>query len=91
LERIAESLTKARAGMDQKKDLRLPAEQKSGDLAARKSPESQLAQQAQQREHLLSENRDEQEQMRACVGKVIDLRSRLRSKLAANAKQYSSL
>jgi chromosome segregation ATPase len=92
LERIAESLTKARAGMDQKKGLRLPAEQKSADLAAgRKSQESQLAQQVQRRGHSLSENRDEQEQMRACVGKVIDLRSRLRSKLAANAKQYSSL
>jgi len=92
LEKIAESLTKARAGMDQEKDPRPPAEQKSGDLAAaRKSQESQPATQAQQREHLLNENQDEQEQIRACVEKVKDLRSRLRSKLAANSRQFSGL
>jgi len=84
LERIAESLTIARAGTEQEKDLRLAAEQKSGDLAAAlKSLECQLAQQAQQREQLLSERRDEHEQMRACVVKVYDLRSRVRAKLAA--------
>jgi len=87
LERIAESLTKARAGMEQEKDLRLAAEQKSGDLAAAlKSLECQLAQQARQREQLLSERRDEHEQMRACVVKVYDLRSRVRAKLAAKEK-----
>jgi predicted nucleic acid-binding Zn-ribbon protein len=87
LERIAESLAQARAGMDELKNLRLAAEQKSAALAAaRKSLESQLAQQAQQREQLLSERRDEHEQMRACVGKVNDLRSRVRAKLAAKEK-----
>ena len=88
LERIAESLAQTRAGLEELKNLRLAAEQKSADLAAaRKSLESQLAQEAQQREQLLSERRDEHEQMRACVGKVNDLRSRVRAKLAAKEKQ----
>src|ERR1035438_3490146 len=87
LERIAESLAQTRAGLEELKNLRLAAEQKSADLAAaRKSLESQLAQEAQQREQLLSERRDEHEQMRACVGKVNDLRSRVRAKLAAKEK-----
>jgi predicted nucleic acid-binding Zn-ribbon protein len=87
LERIAESLSKARAGMEQEKDLRLATEQKSGDLAAAlKSLECQLAQQAQQREQLLRERQDEHEQMRACVGKVNDLRSRVSAKLVAKEK-----
>jgi predicted nucleic acid-binding Zn-ribbon protein len=88
LERIAESLTKARAGMEQEKDLRLAAEQKSGDLAAAlKSLECQLAQQARQRDQRLNERRDEQEQMRICVGKVNDLCNRVSAVLAARKKQ----
>jgi predicted nucleic acid-binding Zn-ribbon protein len=88
LERIAESLAQARAGMDELKNLRLAAEQKSAALAAaRKSLEAQLAQQTQQQEKLLSERRDEHEQMRACVGKVNDIRSRVRAKLTAREKQ----
>ena len=87
LERLAESLAAARAGLEQEKSLRLAAEQKSGDLAAaRKSLEGQLAQQAQQREQLLSERQDEHEQLRACAGKINDLRSRLRAKLAEKPK-----
>jgi predicted nucleic acid-binding Zn-ribbon protein len=87
LERIAESLAQARAGMDELKNLRLAAEQKSAALAAaRKSLESQLAEQAKQQEQLLRERRDEHEQMRACVGKVNDIRSRVRAKLAAKEK-----
>ena len=87
LERIAESLAQARAGMDELKNLRLAAEQKSAALAAaRKSLESQLAQQAKQQEQLLNERRDEHEQMQACVGKVNDIRSRGRAKLAAREK-----
>jgi hypothetical protein len=90
LERIAESLSKARAGMDQEKDHRRPAEQKSGGLAAApKSLECQQAQEAQRRGQPLSEDRDEQEQMRAYVGKVNDLRSKLRAKVAASVKQHS--
>jgi hypothetical protein len=88
LERIAESLAQTRAGMDELKSLRLAAEQKSADLAAaQKLLESQLAHQLQQREQLLSERRDEHEQMRACVGKVNDLRSRVRANLAAKERQ----
>ena len=87
LERIAESLAQARAGMDELKNLRLAAEQKSDALAsARKALDAQLAQQAQQQERLLRERRDEHEQMRACVGKVNDLSSRVRAKLAAREK-----
>ena len=88
LERMAESLTQARAGMEQEKDLRLAAEQKSGDLAAAlKSLECQLAQQARQREQLLNERRDEQEQLRVCVGKMNALCSRVGAVLAAREKQ----
>jgi DNA repair exonuclease SbcCD ATPase subunit len=88
LEGIAESLAQARAGMDELRNLRLAAEKKSADLAAAaKTLECQLAQEAQQRERLLSERRDEHEQMQACVGKVNDLRSRVRAKLAAKEKQ----
>ena len=88
VERIAESLAQTRAGLEELKNLRLAAEQKSADLAAaRKLLESQLAQQAQLREQLLRERRDEHEQMRACVGKVNDLRSRVMAKLAAKEKQ----
>jgi hypothetical protein len=87
LERLTESLAAVRAGLEQEKSLRLAAEQKSGDLAAvRKSLESQLALQAQQREQLLSERRGEHEQLQACVGKVNDLRTRLRAKLAEKQK-----
>jgi predicted nucleic acid-binding Zn-ribbon protein len=88
LEKIAESLAQARAGMDELKNLRLAAEQKSAALAAaRKSLEAQLVQQIQQQEKLLSERQDEHEQMRACVGKVNDLSSRVRAKLTAREKQ----
>ena len=87
LEKIAESLTQARAEMEQEKNLRLAAEQKSGDLAAAwESLECQLAQQAQQREQLLRERRDEHKLMRACVGKVNDIRSRVKAMLAAKEK-----
>ena len=87
MEKIAESLAQARAGMEELKNLRLAAEQKSADLAAsQKSLESQLAREAQQREQLLRERRDEHEQMQACVGKVNDLRSRVRAKLTAKEK-----
>ena len=87
LERFAELLTKVRAGMEQEKDLRLAAEQESGDLAATlKSRECQLAQQALQREQLLKERRDEQEQMRVCVGKVNALCGRVGALLAARRK-----
>src|ERR1039458_5941284 len=87
-ERVAESLAKTRAGLEELRNLRLAAEQKSADLeAARKLLESQLTQQAQQREQLLRERRDEHEQMRASVGKVNDLRSRVMAKLAAKEKQ----
>jgi len=55
--------------------------------AARKLLEAQLAQQAQQREQLLSQRRDEHEQMRACIGKVNDLGSRVRARLAASDNQ----
>jgi hypothetical protein len=83
LESVAKSLAATRAGMEQEKSLRLAVEQKCGELAAvRKSLESQLAQQVQQREQLLSEQRDEHEQVQACVGKVNNLRSRLRARLA---------
>ncbi len=88
LEGIAESLAQARAGMDELRNLRLAAEKKSADLAAAaKTLECQLAQETEQRERLLSERRDEHEQMQACVGKVNDLRSRVRAKLAAKEKQ----
>ncbi|MGO8928055.1 MAG: hypothetical protein ACLQU3_14380 [Limisphaerales bacterium] len=88
LDRIAESLTTARAGMEQEKDLRLATEQKSGDLAAAlESLECQLTQQARQRERLLNERRDEQEQMRVCVGKMNALCSRVSAVLAAREKQ----
>jgi len=87
LERMSESLAAARAGTEQEKSLRMAAEHKSVELAAaRKSLESQLAQQAQQKEQLLSERRDEHEQVQACVGKVNDLRSRLRARLAEKQK-----
>jgi predicted nucleic acid-binding Zn-ribbon protein len=87
VEGIAESLAQARAGLEELKNLRLAAEQKSADLeAARKLLESQLAQQAQQRAQLLRERRDEHEQMRASVHKVNDLRSRVMAKLAAKEK-----
>src|SRR5664279_3692863 len=73
VERIAESLAQTRAGMDELENLRLAAEQKAAALtAARKLLEVQLAQEAQKREQLLSQRRDEHEQMRACVGKVND-------------------
>ena len=88
LEGIAESLAQARAGMDELRNLRLAAEKKSADLAAAaKTLECQLAQETQQRERLLSERRDEHEQIQACVGKVNDLRSRVRAKLAVKEKQ----
>jgi uncharacterized phage infection (PIP) family protein YhgE len=88
LERMAESLTKAGAGMEQEKDLRLAAEQKSGDLAAAlKSLECQLAQQARQREQLLNERRAEQEQMRVCAGRMNALCSRVSAVLAARERQ----
>jgi hypothetical protein len=87
LEKIAESLAIAHAGIEQEKSLRLAAEQKSADLeAARQSIESQLAQQTQQRELLLNERRDEHEQLRACVGKVNGLRERLRATLSGTQK-----
>jgi hypothetical protein len=88
LEGIAATLTKARAGMEQENDLRLAAEQKSGDLAAAlKSIECQLAQQARQREQLLNERRNEQGQIRVCVGKMNALCSRVDAVLAAREKQ----
>ena len=88
LEGIAESLNQARAGMEQEKELRLVAEQKSGDLAAAlKSIECRLAEQARQREQLQSERRDELEQMRVCVGRVNALSSRVSAVLAARQKQ----
>jgi hypothetical protein len=87
LKGIAESLTKARVGMEQEKDLRLAAEQKSGDLAAAlKALECQLDQQARQREQLLNERRDAQEQMRVCVGRMNALSSRVSAMLAAREK-----
>jgi hypothetical protein len=87
LEGIAMSLTQARAGMEQEKDLRLAAEQKSGDLAAAlKALECQLAQQARQREQLLNERRAEQEQMQVCVGKMNALCIRVGAVLAAREK-----
>ncbi len=88
LEAMAVSLSQARAGMEQEKDLRLAAEQKSGDLAAAlKALECQLAQQARQREQLLNERRVEQEQMQACVGKMNALCNRVSAVLAAREKQ----
>jgi hypothetical protein len=88
LEGIAVSLAKARAGIEQEKELRLAAEQESGELAAAlKAVECQLAQQARQREQLLNERRDEQEQMRVCVGRVNALSSRVSAALAAREKQ----
>jgi hypothetical protein len=87
LARMAESLAQARAGMEQERNLRLVAEQKSGALAdVRKSLECQLTEQARQREQLLSERRDEHEQMRVCVSKVNDLCSRVRVMRAAREK-----
>ena len=87
LERMAGSLADARAGMEREKDLRLAAEQESRNRAAAlKSLECQLGQEAQQREQLLSERREEHEQLQACVGKVNDLRSRLKAKPAAKKK-----
>jgi hypothetical protein len=64
-------------------DVRFKAsELKSANLEdVRKSLECQLAQQAQQRQQLLSERRDEYEYLRVCVGRVNDLRSRVRAKL----------
>jgi hypothetical protein len=88
LERIAESLTKARAEMEQEKDLRRAVKQKSGELAgALKSLECQLAQQARRREQLLNERRDVQEQMRVCVGEINALCNRVGAVLAAREKQ----
>jgi hypothetical protein len=88
LKGIEESLAKARAGTEQEKDLRLAAERKSNDLAAAlKALECQLAQQAQQQEQILSERRDEQEQMRVCVGRVNALSSRVSAVLAAREKE----
>ena len=88
LEGMAVSLTQARAGMEQEKDLRLAAEQKSGDLAAVvKSLEGQLAQQARHREQLLNERRVEQEQMQVCVGKMNALCIRVGAVLAARERQ----
>ena len=88
LERMAESLTQARAGMEQEKDLRLAAEQKSGDLAAAlKSLEYQLAQQARQREQLLNERRDEQVQVQICADRMNALCSRVSAVLAARERQ----
>jgi hypothetical protein len=88
LEGIAESLTKARAGMEQEKELRLAAEQKSSHLAAAlKALECQLAQQTRQWEQLLNERRDEREQMRVCVGRVNALSSRVSAMLAAGVSR----
>jgi uncharacterized coiled-coil DUF342 family protein len=82
MERIAESLATARAGIEQEKSLRLAAEQKAGELAAaRQVFEAQLAQQAQERDQLLNERQGEHDQLRTCVGKVNDLRTRLRATL----------
>jgi len=87
LEKMTESLAQARAGMEQEKNLRQAAEQKAGELAAaRKTLERQLAQQAQQREQLMKERREEHVQMQAYVGTVNDLRTRVRARLAAKEK-----
>jgi len=88
LEKNKVSLTEARAEMEQEKDLRLAAEQKSTDLeAALKSLECQVTQHAQRHEQLLSERKNEHDKMRACVGMVNDLRSRVRAKLVAREQQ----
>jgi len=82
MEKAAESLTKVRAGIEQEQGLRLAAEQKCSDLAATlKSLECQLAQHTQRHEQLLSDRKNDQDKLRACVGKVNDLRSRVRAKL----------
>jgi hypothetical protein len=83
LKEVAQSLAAARAGIEHEKELRLAAEQKSADLAAgRKSLENQLAHHAEQQKRLLSERQEEHDQFQACVGKVNNLRVRLRAKLA---------
>jgi hypothetical protein len=58
------------------------SELKSANLEdVRKSLECQLSQQAQQWQQLLSQRREEYEYLRVCVGRVNDLRSRVRAKL----------
>jgi len=86
LEQVSESLAKSVASMEHEKNLRLAAEQKCHDLtAAQKALETELLQQLRQREQLLKERHDEQ--MRACVGKVNAIYSRVRTVLGTREKQ----
>jgi predicted RNase H-like nuclease (RuvC/YqgF family) len=60
LETLAASLARARAAMEQERNLRLAAEQRASNLEdVRKSLECQLSRQAQMRQQLLNERRDE--------------------------------
>lgn len=87
LERLAESLAQARAGIDEEKALRLAAEQKSSENAAvRKSLEQRLAQFEQLQGQLESRRRDEQQQMKAYLGTVNQLRNRLKAKLESTER-----
>ncbi len=82
---LAESLAQARATVEKEKDLRQAAEQRLNEqTAARKSLEQQLAQYAELQEHLQSQHQNEQQQIRAYLGTVNKLRSRLKEKQAAS-------